>query len=223
MYLFLVSFWAAALLYKKEGRYPFKAAMGTSPIGGDVEITPLFEIETTVDGLEIDIHRSTVDESILSNAGLDDPYGDDAWGRVAKTGRKLKRTIIPCENGRLGARIGFDLYRDENVADNTAWTVDPALGETRGIGKKWELSYGVYGSYQHFERNSNFFTFGHGGYCSTDHMISTGPLVRIESRPCLDFYVDIQISEGWMWEQTADTAFYPEKNSNIRTFTSRLK
>jgi len=199
------------LSYKKEGPYPFNVAIGTSPIGGDVGITPLFNIDTTVNGFDIDIHRSAVDESILSYAGLDDPYGDDAWGRVTKTGGKLGQTIVPWESWWLSGRIGFDVYRGENVTDNTAWTVDLAFGQTRELGKKWELTYGVYGSYQHFEHNSNFFTFGHGGYYSPDHMISTGPLVRIKSRPCLDFYIDIQVSGGWMWEQTADAPFYPEK------------
>ena len=199
------------LSYKKEGLYPFNVAIGTSPIGGDVGITPLFNIDTTVNGFEIDIHRSAVDESILSYAGLDDPYGDDAWGRVTKTGGKLGHTIVPWRNWWLSGRIGFDLYRGENVTNNTAWTVDLAFGQTRELGKKWELSYGVYSSYQHFERNSNFFTFGHGGYYSPDHMISTGPLIRIKSRPCLDFYIDLQASGGWMWEQTADAPFYPEQ------------
>ena len=41
-------------------------------------------------------------------------------------------------------------------------------------------------------------------------MISTGPLIRIKSRPCLDYYLDFQASGGWMWEQTANAPSYPE-------------
>ena len=199
------------LNYKKEGTYPFKVAIGTSPIGGDVDTTLLFNIDTDINGFEINVHRTSVDESILSYAGLNDPYGDDAWGRVTKSGGKLGYTISPWRSLWISGRIGFDLYRGENVIDNTAGTVDLAFGQTRELGKKWEFSYGIYGSYQHFERNSNFFTFGHGGYYSPDHMISTGPLIRIKSRPCLDYYLDFQASGGWMWEQTANAPFYPEQ------------
>lgn len=198
--------------WDKEGRIPVRAKIGTSPIDGAVDVTPVFQLDTQLSGVRINLHRESIEESILSYTGLEDPYGRAAWGRVTKNGGTVGKTFALDDGWWISSDGGFDIYRGENVINNHGWHLDLAMGRTLLWQNTWEITWGGYASYQHFDKNSNFFTYGHGGYYSPDYMISAGPLFRIKTIECRDFWLDAQFSAGWMIEQNSSIDRYPLKD-----------
>jgi hypothetical protein len=62
---------------------------------------------------------------------------------------------------------------------------------------------------QHYRRNSDFFTFGHGGYYSPQLMTMVGPLFRYRSNLCKDYLIDFQAVVGWLHQDFDSSPFYP--------------
>lgn len=104
--------------WKKEGPLPLRLQIGTSPMNSDVSLTPVFNLKTRISDFRIEVHREGIEESILSYAGLKDPYGRSAWGRVTRNGGVIGRSFDLNADWWFSADTGFDLYRGENIEDN---------------------------------------------------------------------------------------------------------
>ncbi len=206
--------------YKKEGPVSIEIALGMSPMGGAVDGTPAFTIAVLQNSWNFEIHRHSVGDSFLSISGLDDPYGGDSWGRITKNGLTMGRTFIFGEDGWISLNGGYDAYRGVNVWKNSSWHLNGAVGKTIARNNGDEFNYGIYCTWMHFEHNSDFYTFGHGGYYSPDLMVAAGPLIRYKTAPCRDYWLDIQLSTGWMFEKTEDSPKYPIHYEVISEFTS---
>ncbi|MCP3940011.1 MAG: tetratricopeptide repeat protein [Desulfobacteraceae bacterium] len=206
--------------WKKEGHLPLNLQVGTSPLNSDVSATPVFKFKTRLSDFRIEVHRESIEESILSYAGLKDPYGRSAWGRVTRNGSVIGKSLALNDDWWFSSDAGFDLYRGESVEDNHSWQLDLAIGQTSTWKKIWEFTWGGYAAYKHFDKNSNFFTYGHGGYYSPEYILSAGPLFRLKSIECKDFWIDIQISLGWMTEKVHGNAYYPLKDVSTSGLSS---
>jgi len=199
----------------------FETSLGISPSGGAVSPTPVFKLKAEHSkGWNGEIHRTVVDDSILSISGLDDPYSNKEWGRVVKNGISVERNISFGKNNWFSINGVFDAYRGLNVWQNSSYQLNAASGKTIAMQNGDEMTLGVYATWMHFEHNSNFYTFGHGGYYSPDLMITAGPLFRYKTASCRDYFIDAQLSAGFMMEDNADSPKYPIHYEIIDGFTA---
>lgn len=238
----------AAVKWKSDGAFDLKnrlfdleIELGTSSAGGAVDATEVFTVTIEQGRWRADIHRTGVDDSILSISGLDDPYplrnadssyinGENGlyqtydyhnleWGGVVRNGVSLDRNFPLGSESWLSLNGSFDEYRGVNVWNNSSLQLNGAAGRTITRNNGDELTFGIYLTWMHFEHNSNFYTFGHGGYYSPDFMLTAGPILRYKTAACRDYWVDLQLSFGWMKERNADAPKYPIHYGVVDQFT----
>lgn len=206
--------------FKTEGPLSWSGRIATTPIGGEVTSTVIGEITVGTDSWHVNLHRNSVTDSILSTTGLRDPYGDGSWGRVVASGVSVGG-VLPLNNTYwLSATAGGDLYDGFHVWDNTRFTVDLSSGGTWRVFDGDELSTGLFLYAENFSRNSNYFTYGHGGYYSPKLMTMTGPFVRYRSDCCRLYWFDIQASVGWLHQETEDAPRYPLLDDGAPTLSA---
>jgi thioredoxin-like negative regulator of GroEL len=201
-----------------EGRLHTEVHVGTTPLNGPVDPTPTFEARLGARGWFVDLHRCNVKDSILSYVGQKDPYGNDEWGRVTRNGVEAGTTWALGGRWWMSGAAGFDYYTGDSVWDNQAVHLDTAAGQTLLIDGD-EFSYGLFFSARHFRRNSDFYTYGHGGYYSPELMTMLGPFVRYRTAACREYWFDVQASAGWLHQRLDSSPFYPLFDGNTAGFT----
>lgn len=209
-----------AVGWKKEGPILWDLLVGTSSMNGPVEETPVFSVKAEMNKWEIELHRTCVTESILSHTGLGDPFGNAPWGRVVKNGIEAGRSFDLGSRYWLSLKTGADTFRGENVWENSSWHVNAAAGRSLPWNNHFDITYGIYLTGMGFENNSNFFTYGHGGYYSPEFMVTGGPIFRIKTPECKDYWLDLQLSAGWMTERTSDSPRYPLDNDSFTALST---
>jgi len=148
--------------------------LGATPIGGPVSPLPTgrlgFIQQVDSGNWGLSLYGKSNTESILSYAGIRDPYGGGAWGRVVESG------IEATGYQDLGANWGFtgDGILGVLTGDQVQTNEHAAL--SAGVGKDLRLDgfqYFVIGPSfygEHFEHNLSGFTIGQGGYFSPDYL-----------------------------------------------------
>jgi hypothetical protein len=187
-----------------EGRTSYDFQVGLSPLGGDIAPAPTFQVTAErSDNWKIDLSQSPVADSLQSLIGQNDPYSDDEWGRVLKSGLAAEKTF------ELGGPYWLTLagsgyyYWGENVADN--YSVDGSIGVGRTDSlTAGRLSWGLFFQAEHFHRNADYYTYGHGGYFSPQYWFMAGPFARFHSTPGRDYWFDGTVSVGYMHYRTHD-------------------
>lgn len=195
--------------FHREGEIDYRADVGLRGMGGAVAPTPAFDLTAETRRWKINLHRLPVTDSLLSYVGLDDPYSEDAWGRVMKTG-VLAGWVQPIRmDGWISGDLAFDDYSGENTEDNQSLSLNLAAGRTFRLEGGSVLNAGWFLTAQTYRRNANFFTYGHGGYYSPDQLWATGPFVQYQTPLCRDYMIDLRASLGWVHEKTGSSPFYP--------------
>jgi hypothetical protein len=201
-----------------EGRLHTEIHVGTTPLDGPVDPTPTFEARLGARDWFVDLHRCNVKDSILSYVGQKDPYGNDEWGRVTRNGIEAGKTWALGGQWWVSGSAGFDYYMGDSVWDNQAVHLDTAIGQTLLFDRD-EFTYGLFFTVQHFRRNSDFYTYGHGGYYSPELMTMLGPFVRYRTAACRDYWFDVQASAGWLHQRLDSSPFYPLFDGTTAGFT----
>jgi tetratricopeptide (TPR) repeat protein len=201
-----------------EGQMYLEVHVGTTPLNGPVDPTPTFEARISAADGYLDLHRCNVKDSILSYVGQKDPYSNDEWGRVTRNGIEAGKTWPIGGQWWVSGSAGYDYYMGDSVWDNQAVHLDAAVGQTLLFDRD-EFSYGLFFTAQHFRRNSDFYTYGHGGYYSPELMTMIGPFVRYRTAVCRDYWFDVQASAGWLYQQLDSSPFYPLFDGDTAGFT----
>jgi Flp pilus assembly protein TadD len=204
--------------FAMEGELFADIHIGTTPLNGPVDPTPTFEARVSALDWYVDVHRSNVKDSILSYVGQKDPYGNDEWGRVTRNGIEAGKTWPLGGKWWASGSAGFDYYMGDSVWDNQAVHLDTAVGQTLLFDRD-ELSYGLFATAQHFRRNSDFYTYGHGGYYSPELMTMIGPFVRYRTAVCRGYWFDVHASAGWLHQRLDSSPFYPLFDGDTAGFT----
>lgn len=194
--------------FTMEGQLHTDIHIGTTPFNGPVDPTPTFEARVSAPDWYVDIHRCNVKDSILSYVGQKDPYGNGEWGRITRNGIEAGKTWPFGGKWWASGSAGFDYYMGDSVWDNQAVHLDTAVGQTLLFDRD-EFSYGLFLTAQHFRRNSDFYTYGHGGYYSPELMTMVGPFVRYRTAVCRDYWFDVHASAGWLHQRLDSSPFYP--------------
>jgi len=192
-----------------EGRPILEIELGLTPLEGPVDPMPTFTLQARVpDAWSLTFQQCSVQDSFLSYVGQQDPYSDDTWGRVLKTGLLASRTLSLTKDAWLSMEAGGHLYWGKNVVDNTSVSGTMSVGQTRALAAG-DLNFGLFATARHFERNTDFFTIGHGGYFSPELFWMVGPFVRWTTKLCSSSWIDVRLGGGYFDYSTEEADFYP--------------
>ena len=191
----------------------YRLAIGTTPLGGTIVPLPTFFAQIDVKDWSLNVHQSSVTDSVLSYVGIQAQVPpipqvpvrllptDLEWGRVVKTGIEGEWRATQMAPYWLSLRGGYDFYHGKNVIDNHAYRGSIAAGRTL-TAERWIISPGLHFTMQHFAHNTNFFTPGHGGYFSPDTHYISGPFVTLQTKECNTFFVDGQFGINYYSERS---------------------
>ena len=183
-------------LVKESLEMSYSLALGTTSLGGPTAPLPTFSGHIRDKDWNLNIHQSSVRESVLSSIGAQDPFSDKTWGRVVRTGIDGEWIATQLAPYWLSLKSGYDFYHGERVIDNHAYRASIAAGRTL-TAERWAISPGVLLYAQHFAHSTDFFTFGHGGYFSPDTHYILGPFVNLQTQQCNTFIVEGQFGVNY--------------------------
>ncbi len=204
---------APSVGFIKEGAWDVRVTAGSSPLGGPVDPMPTFSFELQNPRWRLEAHHKSVEETVLSWIGQRDLYSERTWGRVLKTGGSIGRDISWPNGSWVSVRVGADHYRGHNVWRNFSLTGDAAVGRSFPY-RSGTFSLGGFVTGSHFDRNSDFYTYGHGGYFSPSFFMMTGPTVRYRSDPGGLWWLDMKASAGYLYYETEASPIYPRNATN---------
>jgi len=214
--------WVATpeLVLEREGSVHWRARLGSTPLGDTaVDPLPTFQVQALRrNDWRVAVHQCSVKESLLSYAGQRDPYADRAWGRMLRTGVEGAKTLWSRAPYWVSLEAGYDYYWGERTVDNHRAGGALIAGRTGPL-SVGELSLGALVMGQHFQRNTNFFTFGQGGYFSPQTHVMAGPFARFVTQPCRDAWIDAQVSLGYVYYETGEAAQYHRTGENPAALT----
>lgn len=109
--------------------------------------------------------RRGVNDSVLSFAGVKDPFTGLTWGGVTSTGAKLAGTV---DNGLFGAygSLGWHRLQGKHVADNDQQEFGAGVYVHALDTDYQSLTAGLNVSAMRYDKNLRGFTYGQGGYFS---------------------------------------------------------
>lgn len=206
--------WQPEIGFEKEGHTRYSISLGASPMNAPVSAIPVFSATVAQNNWRLGIHQKQVDESILSFAGQKDPYSNNKWGRVVKTGVTGEITFDLSDSYWLTVSGGYDYLWGKNVWSNNALSGTISAGRTFNIDKS-DINLGLFLTAQHFTRNTGFFTFGHGGYFSPQQFLMAGPSARYTVKSCCSYTLDIKASAGFIHYKTNESPHYPLLNESV--------
>ncbi|MDY6908581.1 MAG: cellulose synthase subunit BcsC-related outer membrane protein [Thermodesulfobacteriota bacterium] len=194
--------------FLKEGAWNLRAEVGLTPLEGPVDTLPTFALELSDYAWRFEFHQESVKDSLLSWIGQRDPYSDKTWGRVVRTGGSLAYSRFGSGGTWSSVRVGADHYRGEELWRNFSVSGDVAVGQIYHW-KAGTVSVGAFLAATHYDRNSDFYTLGHGGYFSPSIFVMAGPTVRYRTDPDKPWWLDAQASAGYLYYKTDSSPVYP--------------
>ncbi len=202
-----------AVAFLKEGIWNVRAEVGLTPLEGPMDPLPTFALELSDLTWRLECHQESVEDSLLSWIGQRDPYSSKTWGRVVRTGGSL--AYSRSESGGIWSRVrvGADHYHGENVWRNSSVSGDVAVGQSYPW-KAGTVSVGAFFAAAHYDRNTDFYTLGHGGYFSPSLFVMAGPTVRYRTDPDKPWWLDAQASAGYLYYKTDSSPVYPRHDGH---------
>lgn len=153
----------------------YELDIGTTPLGAELStlvggakgIVPL----GSYTNLSFAVERRAVKDSMLSYVGMKDRYSGQTWGQVTQNGLNIQ---LNYDDGDVGYYTsgGVWRYAGRNVEDNDAIKIGAGMYLRPLKADDRQLQVGSHISYQNFEENLGYYSFGHGGYFSPQNYIS---------------------------------------------------
>jgi Tfp pilus assembly protein PilF len=140
-------------------------------------------------------YREVVPDTLLSYAGIVDPYSGKTWGGVVATGGTLRFAQGTGLSGIYASLDGQELT-GRNVKDNSR--ISGGAGAYFQVyGNKYgALKVGANLTAMHYGNNQRYFTFGQGGYFSPNMFVLMNAPVTWQSSPYRSVTYDLNGSLG---------------------------
>ncbi len=205
------------------GGISVEAGVGVGGAGTRVGAWPVWHLgmsgQTPFGRLALTAYRRSVDDSLLSMAGMqDDIHGE--WGGVSQTGAAVAWSgdIEPIN---FRALLDYGEINGASVENNRRYLVNFSAGKTIAIGDRLgkyiqEPWAGIYATWFGFEKNLNFFTWGNGGYFSPRSFVSTGPVLSLRTIEGKRWIASMDASVGYIHSVEDDGWQYPENTGTAR-------
>lgn len=200
-----------------------QAEIGTTPIGTDIQqrVTGKLLLHTMNEkyNLSLKVSRVAMDNSMISFVGdnLKDLATNEnvEWGRVVKSGAELELSY----NAPLSLNLNVGYYpkiEGYRVMDNSQKRVSASLTYSLPTKKYAYLDYSFLGVFDTYKKNSDFFTYGHGGYFSPQRFYLANFATDIASNISSTFYVKAKASVGYQYFKVDGADKFPIKDSRTK-------
>jgi thioredoxin-like negative regulator of GroEL len=153
-----------------------KVDVGSTPVGfpqqnilGGIELSPQIS-----DGVRLRVvgERRAITDSVLSYAGTKDPGTGLSWGAVTRS-RAHAQLEFSLHDANIYAGGGYSILDGENVESNREYEFGAGGSYPVWRGKDDELRLGLDVVYFGYKNNTDFFTYGQGGYFSPQSYFAT--------------------------------------------------
>ncbi|WP_176076958.1 cellulose synthase subunit BcsC-related outer membrane protein [Burkholderia dolosa] len=184
--------------------------VGTSPLGFPVQYVVggvRYRVDAGPASFTVNASRRPETSSVLSYAGMRDPWTGAVWGGVRRDGVNLRasvdvgRTNVFAELG-AGVLTGRNVERNAEVTLRTGFTVPVYERATTRV------STGLVGNAWHYAQNLRYYTYGQGGYYSPQRYLSLGvPIEWAGRRDALSW--DVTVTGGISNSREKDSLYFP--------------
>jgi hypothetical protein len=186
---------------------------GLSPIGGIVDPLPVGRVQVEHSWNKIigtlTVKAAPLFDSVLAMSGLRDPTTGRTWGRAVEIGPEAGVVYLFTDTLAGSVSAAASSVRGHNVQANGHITFNASLNYTfKPTGFDFIRVGPTYG-FQHYSRNENFFTLGHGGYYSPDRIHSLGAFVEFQTDEAKRWQLAGRVSGGWTHKVEASAPQFP--------------
>lgn len=195
--------------------------IGTSPVGGPIDAIPVGKVGLNYrhqNGyLQAEFYSKSIRQSMLSYVGMVDPYTGDTWGRVSETGiaasifQSIAKDWTVFLGGSVAQLTGQNVQRNEKVAGTIA------VAKEMNIEGFEYFTFGPALSYETYQNNQNFFTYGHGGYFSPEYIVQGVLGINVLTTEGQEWIVAGSASAGLQNNEQSSAPYFPN-NPDGRTY-----
>lgn len=156
----------------------------------------------------VGIAREPVRESVLAFAGMKDPYGELAWGRVDRDAVSA-RSLVLMSPWTVGAAGRLARLEGVNVRSNRQRNLEVSGGYDLGLAGFAYTAASIAASMDEYDRNLGAFTLGHGGYFSPQRYRRLGAAFDFMTAENRRWIARGRVSVGTVSKQVDDAPFLP--------------
>lgn len=156
----------------------------------------------------VEVARRVEARSLMTYMGAVDPNTGNVWGGVTQTFAALRIARPLDETYNLSSRLKLSYYDGQHVQHNFAWQWRSVVDRDFIRSEALTLNAGLAAMLWHFNRNTNFYSYGHGGYYSPQRYFSLSVPVEITGRRNSWSYL-VRASLGHSWTREDDAPYYP--------------
>ncbi|WP_175751182.1 cellulose synthase subunit BcsC-related outer membrane protein [Burkholderia anthina] len=184
--------------------------LGTSPLGFPVHYLVggvRYRFDAGPASFTVNASRRPETSSVLSYAGMRDPWTGAVWGGVRRDGVNLRGSV---DIGRVNlfAELGAGVLSGNNVERNAEVTLRSGFTVPVYERATMKVSTGLVGNAWHYAQNLRYYTYGQGGYYSPQRYLSLGvPIEWAGRRDALSW--DLTVTAGISNSYEKDSLFYP--------------
>ncbi|KAB0645015.1 cellulose synthase subunit BcsC-related outer membrane protein, partial [Burkholderia diffusa] len=188
----------------------WRVDLGTSPLGFPVHYLVggvRYRFDAGPASFSVNASRRPETSSVLSYAGMRDPWSGAVWGGVRRDGVNLRGSV---DVGRVNlfAELGAGVLSGRNVERNAEVTLRSGFTVPVYERATMKVSTGLVGNAWHYAQNLRYYTYGQGGYYSPQRYLSLGvPIEWAGRRDALSW--DLTVTGGISNSYEKDSLFYP--------------
>lgn len=164
--------------WRAEGETDFAAEISTTPLGAPASALPLAEagLRKTEGRNETSatVYARSREESVLSLGGREDEATGQVYGRVVAIGAEADARRSIASNWMLSGSFGGERLVGKNIVENTRLRGEARISRLFMPDKSDYFTAGPFVRVESYDTNTNYFTFGHGGYFSPELFVQSG-------------------------------------------------
>ncbi|MBR8233460.1 BCSC C-terminal domain-containing protein [Burkholderia sp. AU42008] len=184
--------------------------LGTSPLGFPVHYLVggvRYRFDAGPASFSVNASRRPETSSVLSYAGMRDPWTGAVWGGVRRDGVSL-RASVDVGRTNLFAELGAGVLSGRNVERNAEVTLRTGFTVPVYERATMKVSTGLVGNAWHYAQNLRYYTYGQGGYYSPQRYLSLGvPIEWAGRHDALSW--DLTVTGGISNSYEKDSLYYP--------------
>lgn len=196
-----------------ERGFALTAALGRGPGGGPVGARTVGSAELAVTPAwgqsTLAVFAEPVRETVLSYAGMRDPWTGTPWGGVMRRGVEARFLRLRDAPWTTGLRVRGEDITGTLVQDNTRAVVDATLGRDLGFAGFAYAAASAYAGLEGHRRNLGQMTIGHGGYFSPQRYARVGAALDFMTEEDRRWLVRGRLSGGYFDKRDDETPVLP--------------
>lgn len=200
--------WYPMVRYQREDLWNLDMGVGLSPLSTPLDSKLVWFFTADKGSTELSVYRRPMFNSQLNYTGIKDPYSAKKWGRVLETGVRHKYSTTFSDDYWLALTSQYNRYAGSNVIDNQGGDLSFIVG-TDYSHEDMLISGGLTANMGGYQRNSIFYSFGHGGYFSPQTMWQAGIFTHFESKRDVVDWWEVDFSAGYFQWRTKPAERYP--------------